>query len=282
MPSAEKTSKTNAYFHKLIDLCVNHPNALIVSIDHVTSKQMQDIRMALRGKAEVLMGNNTTIRKALEVGHEKHPEAGMEKLRAAIKGNVGFIFATDCTLDEIREALKKHTRWSEAKPGQVSNVAMNLLPGPTGMEPSHTSFLSVLNIGTKVVKGQIELLSEFPILKVGEIVSPSAAEMLSRLNIKPFEYGVVVQQVFQDGSVFGAAVLDISNAALMQKFVAGTANLAAFGREIGIPTEAGLPHMFGTAFQNIAALVADIDFTFKDVEEVKNLLEDLDACAVAS
>lgn len=34
--------------------------------------------------------------------------------------------------------------------------------------------------------------------------------------------------------------------------------------QVGIPTEAGLPHAFGNAFRNVAALIADIDFTFKE------------------
>merc|ERR1712186_230714 len=91
-----------------------------------------------------------------------------------------------------------------------------------------------------------------------------------------------VQQVYQDGSVFAAAVLDISDSVLIQKFLAGIANMAAFSRELGIPTEAGLPHMFGNAFRNVASLVADIDFTFKEVEEVKAFLEDPDAYAAAN
>merc|ERR1719444_169038 len=91
-----------------------------------------------------------------------------------------------------------------------------------------------------------------------------------------------VLQVYQDGTVFAAAVLDISETVLIQKFMAGIANMAAFSREVGIPTEAGLPHMFGNAFRNIAALVADIDFTFKEVEEVKKFLEDPEAYAAAA
>merc|ERR1712060_729215 len=229
--------------------------------------------MELRGKAVVLMGKNTMIRKALEFGHAKHPEAGMDKLRAAVNGNMGFIFATNCTLDDIREVLKKHTRLSAAKSGQVSNVALNLPAGPTGMDPSQTSFFQALNIGTKIVKGQIELVSEFPILKTGEKVSPSAAVLLTKLAIRPFEYGMEVEQVFQDGSVFAAAVLDIKQEVLIQKFMAGVANMAAFSREVGIPTEAGLPHAFGNAFKNVAALVGDIDFEFKEVEEVKAFLD---------
>merc|ERR1712066_902760 len=91
-----------------------------------------------------------------------------------------------------------------------------------------------------------------------------------------------VEQVFQDGAVFAAAVLDISESVLIQKFLSGVANMAAFSREIGIPTEAGLPHMFGNAFRNVAALIADIDFTFKEVEPVKAFLDDPEAYAAAN
>merc|ERR1719245_2350213 len=222
------------------------------------------------------------IRKGLQIGHERHPEAGMDKLRAAINGNMGFIFANACTLDDIREVLKKHVRSAAAKSGQVSPVNLDLPAGPTGMDPSQTNFFQALNIGTKIVKGQIELVSEFKILAVGEKVSPSAAVLLTKLNIKPFEYGMEVQQVYQDGSVFAAAVLDIKDEVLIQKFLAGIANMAAFSREVGIPTEAGLPHAFGNAFKNIAALIADIDVTFKEVEEVKKFLADPDAYAAAN
>jgi len=282
MPNAEKLAKKQKYFDKLIDLCVNSTAALIVHVDHVTSKQMQTIRFVLRGKATVLMGKNTMIRKGLQLGHEQHPDAGMNKLRAAAVGNVGFIFAQTCTLDDIREVLKQHRKLAPAKAGQLSMVDLNLPAGPTGMDPSQTAFFQALNIGTKIVKGQIELVSEFPILKVGDKVSASGAVLLAKLNIKPFEYGVEVRQVYQDAAVFDAAVLDISDSVLIQKFLTGIANMAAFSREVGIPTAAGLPHMFGNAFRNIAALVSDVDFTFPEVEQVKQFLEDPEAFAAAN
>merc|ERR1719225_779783 len=222
------------------------------------------------------------IRKGLQLGHEQHPDAGMNKLRAAAVGNVGFIFAQNCTLDDIREVLKAHRKLAPAKAGQVSMVDLNLPAGPTGMDPSQTAFFQALNIGTKIVKGQIELVSEFPILKVGDKVSASGAVLLAKLSIKPFEYGVEVRQVYQDAAVFDAAVLDIKDDVLIQKFLGGIANMAAFSREIGIPTEAGLPHMFGNAFRNVASLVSEIDFTFPEVEDVKKFLADPSAYAAAN
>merc|ERR1719497_273916 len=139
MPNAEKLAKKQQYFEKLIELVVNHPQALLVHVDHVASKQMQNIRIELRGKAVVLMGKNTMIRKGLSIGHERHPEAGMDKLRAATNGNVGYIFATNCTLDDVREVLSKHRKSAAAKTGQVSMVNEYLPAGPTGMDPSQTS-----------------------------------------------------------------------------------------------------------------------------------------------
>jgi len=282
MPNAEKLAKKQIYFDKLVDLCVNHPQALMVCVDHVASKQMQDIRMELRGKAVVLMGKNTMIRKALSLGHEQYPDAGLLNLRASIAGNIGFIFATNCSLDDVRETITKFRRASAAKAGQTSLVDTSLPSGPTGMDPSQTNFFQALNIGTKIVKGQIELVSEFPILKKGEKVSPSAAVLLNKLSIKPFEYGMDVEMVFQDGAVFPSAVLDIKQEVLIMKFMSGIANMAAFSREIGIPTEAGLPHMFGNAFRNVAALVSDIDFTFEEVKTVKEFLADPEAYAAAN
>jgi len=282
MPNAEKLAKKQLYFNKLVDLCVNTPKALIVSVDHVASKQMQDIRMDLRGRAVVLMGKNTMIRKALEMGHVDHPNAGLDILRASIKGNLGFIFATNCELDDIRATLGKFVLESAAKAGQDSMVDLDIPSGPTGMDPSQTSFFQTLNIATKIVKGQIELISNFKILTKGEKVSASAAPLLTRLGIKPFNYKMEVEMVFQNGGVFAAAVLDIKEEVLMQKFMAGVNNMAAFSREIGIPTEAGLPHAFGNAFKNVAALLGDGAFTFKEVEDVKKFFADPDAYAAAN
>jgi len=282
MPSAEKLAKKNVYFNKLVDLCVNTPSALLVGVDNVRSKQMQDIRMDLRGKAVVLMGKNTMIRKALADATEQHPDAGLDLLRAGIKGNMGFIFATNCTLDDIKACIAKWRLPATAKVGQIAMCDLSIPAGPSGLDPSQTGLFQALNIGTKIVKGQIELTSDYPILKKGEKVSAGAAVMLAKLNIKPFEYGMEVQQIFQDGAVFPAAVLDMSEDLLIEKFLAGIANMAAFSREIGIPTEAGMPHMFGNAFRNVAALCSGLDFTFKEIEDVKKFIENPDAFIAAA
>jgi len=287
MPTGEKLVRKNAYMAKLVELVFNNKLALIVDVDHVGSKQMQNIRLALRGKCQLLMGKNTMIRTALrqqiailaEEGNEAKV-ADLTGLVASVNGNMGFIFClTDDGLEAARAAIDEFVVPAAAKAGVFAPCDVSIPGGPTGLEPSQTSFFQALNIPTKIVKGAIEITGDFKICTTGEKVSLSAQALLTKMNIRPFEYGMKVRSVYQDGAVFDAAVLDITDEVLVQKFMTGVSNVAAFGREVGIPTEAGLPHMMCSAFKNIVAAVADIDFTFEEVAEIKAILSDPEALA---
>ncbi|CAD7946841.1 unnamed protein product [Amoebophrya sp. A120] len=288
MPSGAKLDRKNAYMAKLVNLVESTPLALIVDVDHVGSKQMQNIRMDLRGKCTLLMGKNTMIRTALrqriaalEEEDENSPAAvALKELVDNVQGNMGFIFCHEASnLEDARKTLDTFIVPAAAKAGTNAPKDVVIPAGPSGLEPSQTSFFQALNIPTKIVKGSIEITADFKICTTGEKVVLSAQALLAKLNIKPFEYGMKVRQVYQDGSVFDAAVLDITDDVLMKKFLTGVSHVAAFGREIGIPTEAGLPHMMTNAFKNIVATVADIDFNFKEVEEIKAILSDPEALA---
>jgi len=282
MPSAEKLVKKQKYFDKLIQLVENEPTCLIVSVDHVGSSQLQKVRIALRGKAQVLMGKNTMIRTALRKRIEETGNEGLAALLNVIKGNLGFIFCKEGTVDYVREVMGEYVLPAGARVGVEAPVDVKLPPGPCGLDPAQTSFFQALNIATKIVKGAIEIVKEEHIIKKGERCGASAVALLQKLNIKPFEYGIALKMVYEQGSVFDAKVLDITDDALMEKFGAGVSNVAAFSREIGIPTEPALPHAFADAFKNITGLCADIDFDFPEMEKGREFLKDPAAYAAAN
>jgi large subunit ribosomal protein LP0 len=277
----EKLAKKNAYFAQLIENFQTYPDVLIVHADYVGSKQMQNIRIQLRGKAIVLMGKNTMIRTAMRQKKDEFPELGLDKVLPHVKGNIGFIFCIS-SIEEIREVIANNSVPAAAKAGVIAGCDVQIPAGPCGLDPSATTFFQALNIATKIVKGSIELLSSCQVLTKGAKVSLSQQVLLQKLNIKPFEYSLVVLSVYQSGSVFDAAVLDITDDILLGKWAAGVANVAALSREIGIPTAPAVPHIISGAFKNIAALVAEIDFTFKEVETVKAFIADPSAFACAA
>ena len=56
------------------------------------------------------------------------------------------------------------------------------------------------------------------ILKEGDKVGASDATLLNMLNISPFSYGLLVQMVYDSGTIFEPAILDIKPEDLRVKF----------------------------------------------------------------
>ncbi|KAK5679201.1 ribosomal protein P0 (A0) (L10E), partial [Elasticomyces elasticus] len=85
-----KSAAKGAYFDKLKSFLDEYKTVFIVGIDNVSSQQMHEIRLSLRGEGVVLMGKNTMVRRAIKGFVAENPE--YERLLPHVKGNVGFIF----------------------------------------------------------------------------------------------------------------------------------------------------------------------------------------------
>jgi len=279
MVKLDKKERKALYFTKLINCVETYPQCLIVQADNVGSKQMSEIRHALRGKAIVLMGKNTMIRTALR-GHVKSmPE--LEKMISIVKYNIGFVF---CIVDpaEVRKVILANKVPAPARQGAIAPTDVKIPAGPTGLDPSQTSFFQALSIPTKIQKGQIEIVSECHIIKVGEKVGASQAALLQKLNIKPFAYGLSVQSVYDSGSVYDAEVLDITDDVIAAKFLTGVKNVAALSLGSGIPTAASLPHLIVRGYKNCVALCVEGKYSFKQMDKIKEYLKDPSKFAVAA
>jgi len=239
---------------------------------------MQEIRQAMRGHGEILMGKNTMIRKAIRGYLQENPS--LEKLLPHIVGNVGFVFTNE-DLSDIRKKLLENKRGAPAKAGAIAPVDVKLPPQNTGMGPEKTSFFQALQIPTKISRGTIEILNEVHLIKLGEKVGASESALLNMLNIQPFSYGLIVQQVFDSGTIYSPEVLDMTTDELRSRFQGGVRNIAAISLEIGYPTKASMPHSIINAFKNLLALAAETDVNFKEAEKLKEYLADPSKFAAA-
>lgn len=238
MVREDKSSWKAGYFLKLVKLLDEYPKCFIVGADNVGSKQMQEIRIALRGKAVVLMGKNTMMRKAIRGHLEKNPE--LERILPHIKNNVGFVFTKE-DLTVVRDLLLANKVKAPAKAGALAPLDVTVPAQNTGMGPEKTSFFQALSIPTKITKGTIEIIQDVPLIKAGDKVGLSEATLLNMLKISPFTYGLIVQKVYDSGSVFDPEILDITTEDLQAKFMQGVATVAAVSLQIGYPTMASAP-----------------------------------------
>lgn len=266
--------RKNRYVAKLEQNLDEFNSLLVINIDFVGSKQMAMLRQNLRGRAAVLMGKNTIMRKIIRERAVKDEK--LEALLPLIKGNIGFVFTND-DLATIRKEVIKERVPAAAKTGAIAPIDVCIPAGPTGLDPGQTSFFQALNIGTKITKGSIEILTNVILCQQGTKVTSSAVALLNKLGKKPFEYGIEVTHVYDNGSLYDAAILDLDENDLLQKFFGGVNKIAAIGLEIGYPTLASLPHSFVNAFRKLVAITLETDYIFEEAKIFKEMLDNPDA-----
>jgi len=278
MPS-DSHAKKQGYFGRLQGLLEEYNKIFIVCVDNVGSNQMQQIRQTLRKEAVVLMGKNTMMRKAIRGYLGKN--ASFETLLAKIKGNVGLVF-TNKELVEIRKKILNNRVGAPAKAGSAAPNDVFIPAGPTGLDPTQTSFLQALNISTKINKGQIEINSDVHLIKKGDKVGNSEAALLQKLNIRPFSYGLEITNVYDNGFIYEPSVLDLTDDDIVAKFRVGARNITAISLATRFPTALSVPHLVIKGYKNVLAVSLATSYTFPLAEKMKAYLANPGAFAAAA
>ncbi|EOA28907.1 hypothetical protein CARUB_v10025153mg [Capsella rubella] len=268
-----KAEKKVVYDSKLCQLLNEYPQILVVAADNVGSTQLQNIRKGLRRDSVVLMGKNTMMKRSVRIHADETGNQAFLSLLPLLQGNVGLIF-TKGDLKEVSEEVAKYKVGAPARVGLVTPIDVVVQPGNTGLDPSQTSFFQVLNIPTKINKGTVEIITPVELIKKGDKVGSSEAALLAKLGIRPFSYGLAVESVYDNGSVFNPEVLNLTEDDLVDKFAAGVSMITALSLAASYPTLAAAPHMFLNAYKNVVAVAFATEYSFPRSENVKECLKD--------
>mmetsp|Transcript_23687 Transcript_23687/g.36015 ORF Transcript_23687/g.36015 Transcript_23687/m.36015 type:complete len:331 (+) Transcript_23687:33-1025(+) len=264
------------FAERLEGLLKDYAKVLIISADNVGSQQMHVVRAELRNgsgpKAQILMGKNTMIKFIIRRFAASDPAyAPFNKLADLCTLNVGLVFTNDDPKD-VRNIVEKNKVTAAAKAGALAPKDVALEAGPTGLEPTQTGFFQALGIATKITKGSIEIISRVQLCTAGLKVGSSEAVLLTKMGMKPFEYGLKVVSVFQEGSVLDPKVLEITDADIVSLFLRAVSNVSAAALSFGYPILPAIPHQLVAGYRNIIALAISTDISFKAAEEAKDMI----------
>lgn len=281
-----KKEKKNLYRQRLRELLKKYEKILLVTIDNVGANLIQQMRQKLRGQVVFLFGKNTVIRKTLRDHIEALNEAG-NKAQAAtyeaflpqIRGNVGLVF-TNGDLAQFKSDIEGYKQGAPARVGAIAPEDVFVPPGPTGMEPTQTQFLQSLNIASKIVKGQVEILQRIHLIKEGDRIGNSEAVLLDKLNIRPFSFAAKCKTVYDNGFVYSASLLELGPNDVLAQFSKGIQRVATVGLNLGIPSIATIPHYIGKIYKNILSVSVGTDYEFEGSKAIKEYLKDPSAFVV--
>jgi large subunit ribosomal protein LP0 len=230
---------------------------------------MQTIRRELRGKAVLLMGKNTMIRKVIRLHLDEHPE--WENLISWITGNIGLVFTNDPDLKKIRDICLSTKVPAAAKAGIKAPSDVIIPKGITSLEPTKTSFLQALNIASKINRGTIEILQDVHLIKKGDKVGSSESTLLQMLDIRPFEYGLQMVAVYDEGAAMDASFIEMSDEVVLSKFLVGIGNVASLSMGLNFPSLASFPHVVMNGFKNLLSVALGTEYTFEQAEIFKHM-----------
>ena len=280
----EVRKKKYTLWLKLWDCLDKYKKVLAVKCSNITAHIFHDIRQALRPyDAVIVMGKNTLLKAGIhkkmdepkegdedfETRKQKYkPMPQLEKLAGILNGYMGLIFCND-HLSDIKSLLKNYQCNKGAKIGVSSPCDVILPPGPTGLDPKQTSFFQALNIQTKIVKAQIEIMNPCKIISKGQKITASECSLCDRLGIRPFNYDVEVLNVYDDGELYDPKVLDIKKEDIFAKLRKGAANLTAVSLHAGYPTTVSVKQSLMRGFKYLVASSLDTPYVFAQAKELK-------------
>ena len=234
----------------LIDLIKNKKTVLIASIKNIPASQFQEISKTLRAKAIVKVPKKNLIFRAIDdSGNET-----VKKLKENIQDSVAVLFSDIDSFELAAELIKKKSP-VKAKSGQESPEDISVPAGPTELLPGPAiSELGALGIQVQIENGKITIREPKVIAKKGEKISSGAADVMNKLDIKPFSVGFVPLAAFdsQENKLYTDINIDQEKTIEELKIAFGKA--LPFAVEIGYTTPETISFLIGKAGQEANAL----------------------------
>jgi large subunit ribosomal protein L10 len=216
----------------LKDLIKKNKTILVVSIRNIPASKFQEIAKKLRGKAVVKVPKKSLINRAIEESGRKE----IKKLEENIDESFAILFSNEDAFDLASE-LSKTKSPAKAKAGQEAPEDIEIQEGPTDLPPGPAiSELGAVGLQVKVDKGKLTIQESKVVVKGGEEIKPAVADVLGKLDIKPFSIGFTPLGAFdtEEKKYFGEIKIDTEG--YLEQLKQAYSKAIPFALEIGYIT----------------------------------------------
>lgn len=235
---------------ELSDLIKNKKTILIASIKNIPASQFQEIGKKLRGKAIVKVPKKNLIFRAIDSSENDT----VKKLKEKIGESVAILFS-DLDSFELSAELIKNKTPARAKAGQEAPEDIEVQEGPTDLVPGPAiSELGALGIQIQIEKGKITIKQSKIIAKQGEKISQGAADLMTKLDIKPFSVGFEPLAAFdtQEGKLY--LDIKIDQEGTLTELKSAHSKAIGLAVELGYSTEDTITFLLAKASSHEKAL----------------------------
>ena len=157
------------------------------------------------------------------------------------------LFSDKDAFDLAAELLKNKIA-SKAKAGQIAPKDIEVEAGPTDLLPGPAiTELGSVGIQVQIVQGKIHIKENKVIVKEGEKISQQAADVMSKLDIKPFFVGFIPLAAFDASSKKIYSEIEIDPEKVSEELKKAFANALSLALSVGYISSDTIKMMIRTA-----------------------------------
>jgi len=196
---------------KFITLLNSYDKMVIVNMNNIKSKQIQDIRKHLRKSSEIVVGKKSFLSYLLK--SNKVEMSKWVSVKDCLSNNIGLIF-TNSNLKLLNETFKQYFLTSFVSAGETAQKNIIIKKGIKNLSPSQTPFFQALGIPTRISKSSIEIIEDILLVSKNNVLNKSQEVLLKKLDIKPHKYGIKIKKIFSSKGEIDLRILCMNNKTL--------------------------------------------------------------------
>jgi len=235
---------------ELKTLLSENKTLLIASIKDLPGSQFQEISKKLRGTAVVKVPKKNLIFRAIDSLERED----LKQIKEGFQNSVALLFSNLDAFDLAADLLKNKSP-AKAKPGQEAPEDIEVKAGPTELVPGPAiSELGALGIQIQIKDGKIGIKEDKIIVQEGKTISQGAADVMSKLDIKPFSIGFIPLSAFDSAEKKFYPEINIDPEGTLNDLKTAFGKALPFAVEIGYANSDTIGFMLGKAESHAKAL----------------------------
>ena len=170
----------------------------VASLQKVRTTQLQELKKKLKESLHLRVIKNTIMKRAIAECKDK---PGLEKLESFLSGSNIFLF-TSLNPFKLALLLEKSRVKTTAKAKDIASMDVIVPAGNTGLPPGPIiSLLGSVGLPTRIETGSVWVNKDTLVAKKGDVIDARLTSVLSKLNIKPVEAGLIMKTAYEDGFI---------------------------------------------------------------------------------
>lgn len=250
-------------FQELTEVPKQYKVMALVKMEKVRASQILPIRKILGEDVRFLSIKNKVARLVLA----KSDIPGIKDIADQVRGQCLFMF-TNMSPFKLNVLLAKNKVMMAARGGDIASIDVKVPAKNTGIAPGPmlTEFKEA-GIPTKIDQGTIWILKDSVPVKKGEPIPNKLAALLSKLDIKPVEAGIVLESALEDGLTYKKEDLQIDIDKVREEFATLYQQAVSLSIEAGYVTAENINTILAKAAQHARSVSVESGFMTDDTRD---------------